>query len=106
MDVVSQHIKSGIAVLLVDLHQVKFADSGGLAALVRSYKMAQKAGIKLSLCSLQSQVIFLLQMTATDGIFEVFQDRQAFYQVWSQQFPPDALIPSVDEFTVSQVDAT
>jgi anti-sigma B factor antagonist len=105
MDVIGQHIKSGVSVLLVDLHQVRFADSAGLAALVKSYKMAQKAGIKLSLCSLQPQVIFLLEMTSTDGIFEIFQDRPDFYQAWSRQFPPDAMIPSMDEFTVSRVDA-
>ena len=106
VEVASQHMKSGVSVLLVDLHQVRFADSAGLAALVKVYKMAQKAGIKLSLCSLQPQVTFLLEMTSTNSIFEIFQDRKDFHKAWSQQFPPDALIPEMEEFKVSRVEAT
>jgi anti-anti-sigma factor len=104
IDTVNQHIKSDITTLLIDLHLVKFMDSAGLAALVRICKLSQGVGIQVSLCSARPQVKFLLDISCIGKIFKIFENRQAFYDSWIQEFPKDALLPSVDELRVTRVE--
>lgn len=102
-EVVNQRITGEVNTLLIDLSRVRFADSAGLAMLVRMYKLCQGVGVKVALCSIQSQVTLLLELTFMQKIFEVFLDRQAFYTHWEKQFPKDAVLPDLNSIPVIEV---
>ncbi len=77
---VSQIIAAGTAVVLVDLKDVGFMDSSGLAGLVVALKMLRAADGRLCLCSMNDQIKLLLELTSMTQVFEVFSDRAAFLQ--------------------------
>ncbi|HEY9880957.1 MAG TPA: STAS domain-containing protein [Leptolyngbyaceae cyanobacterium] len=103
-DKVRKLIKPGTQKLLLDLRLVSFVDSAGLSGLVRLYKIAQGVGIQLALCSISDQLAQLFHLTSMDSIFEIFKDRNDFYQFWQQEFPADAVIAQLDDFAVMSLD--
>ncbi len=80
-DWVSASLKAGYRNLLVDLRNVSFMDSSGLAALTTALRLVKQAGGRFALCSLSGQTRMLLEMTNTDQLFEVYTNRQAFEAV-------------------------
>ncbi|MBD6618095.1 STAS domain-containing protein [Komarekiella sp. 'clone 1'] len=75
---VSEVIKNGSDILLIDLKDVKFVDSSGLGALVSAMQMVRKAESKLFLCSVNDQVKMLFELTKLDRIFQTFTDQDEF----------------------------
>lgn len=65
-------------VIIIDFKNVSFMDSSGLGALVLSLKTVRAAGAKLFLCSVNDQVMMLLQLTDMDKIFKIFESREEF----------------------------
>jgi anti-anti-sigma factor len=59
------------AQLVLDLGEVTFCDSLGVAALVRIYKYASAANCRLRLVNLRTHVAHILQISGLDQIFEV-----------------------------------
>ncbi|HEY9648113.1 MAG TPA: anti-sigma factor antagonist, partial [Chroococcidiopsis sp.] len=80
-DWVNTSLKAGWRNLLVDLRNVSFMDSSGLAALTTALRLVKQAGGRFALCSLSGQTRMLLEMTNTDQLFEVYTNRQAFESV-------------------------
>ena len=80
------------AVILLDLKEIKFIDSAGLGGLVKMLKMTESAGKRLCLCSLNSQVAMLIQLTRMDRMFEIFKDQAEFCKVFNKDLPTDQQI--------------
>lgn len=60
--------------LLLDLGELSFIDSSGLAALVSAYKAAAESGGSLKLASLLPQVAQVFSLTRLDSVFETYAD--------------------------------
>jgi anti-sigma B factor antagonist len=58
--------------LVLDLSELAFIDSSGLAALVAGYKAAVEAGGSLKLASLIPAVAHVFNLTHLDRVFEIF----------------------------------
>jgi anti-sigma B factor antagonist len=58
--------------LMIDLHNVHFIDSLGLAALVSGLKICRKQGGALKLVGLQANVRQLFELTRLDHAFEIY----------------------------------
>ena len=61
---------------MIDFKNVSFMDSSGLGALVLSLKTVRAAGAKLFLCSVNEQVMMLLQLTDMDKILKIYESRE------------------------------
>jgi anti-sigma B factor antagonist len=64
----------GIWQVVLDLGDVPFIDSSGLAALVSGLKTLNEKKGSLKLASLQSQADLLFKLTMFDKVFEIFFD--------------------------------
>ena len=60
------------AMLIVNMRDVYFMDSCGLAALVLGLKRARENRCNLCLCGLQSPVRMIFELTRFDKVFEIF----------------------------------
>jgi anti-sigma B factor antagonist len=59
--------------LLVDLKEVRFIDSSGLGVLVSGYKNAATHQGSIKLCSLQTQVKSMFELTRLHRVFDIYQ---------------------------------
>jgi anti-sigma B factor antagonist len=64
-------IDAKTSVLVLDLGDVTFCDSLGVAALVRIYKYGMAAGCRLRLTNLRAHVAHILEISGLDQVFEV-----------------------------------
>ncbi len=60
-------------VLVVDCSRLGFCSSSGLNELIKARRAALEAGIAFRLGAPSGQVVRLLEVTGTDGVFEVVQ---------------------------------
>lgn len=58
--------------LIVDLQQVPFIDSSGLAALVSGLRLAREKGGNIALCGVQPQAETVFRLTMLDRIFPIY----------------------------------
>lgn len=63
--------------LIIDLSQVPYMDSSGVATLVETLQIQRKAGGKLVLCSLQPKVLGIFQISRLDSLFLIADDPAA-----------------------------
>ncbi|MFN6339718.1 MAG: STAS domain-containing protein [Cyanobacteriota bacterium] len=63
--------------ILIDCRDVEFMDSNGLGSLVSALKRVRQAGKQLYLCSLNSQLRMVLELTCTDRVFTIFPSEHA-----------------------------
>lgn len=80
---VDDAINAGARSILIDLKEVTFMDSSGLAALVIALKSIRAAGGQLCVCSMNSQVRLLFELTNMTQVFEVFENQEAFVHALS-----------------------
>jgi anti-sigma B factor antagonist len=73
----------GIQQVILDLGEVPFIDSSGLAALVSGLKTLNENDGSLKLAALQSQADLLFKLTMFDKVFEIFTDVDAAAQSFS-----------------------
>jgi anti-sigma B factor antagonist len=64
-------IDAGTSVLVLDLGEVTFCDSLGVAALVRIYKYGMASGSRVRLVNLRTHVAHILEISGLDQVFEV-----------------------------------
>lgn len=62
-------------ILLVDMNKVEFLDSAGLMVLVKVFRMTQKLGRRLIICSVAPSVRMVFELTQLDKVFEIFDSR-------------------------------
>lgn len=76
---ISDIVENGADIVLIDFKDVTFMDSSGLGALVLALKTVRAAGGKLFICSINEQVKMLFELTSMDRVFEIFPNRDEFY---------------------------
>lgn len=62
--------------VVIDLAQVNFIDSTGLATLLRGMKRCRERGGDLYLCSLQQPVRIIVELTRLDKAFSIFATQE------------------------------
>jgi len=67
-------VGKGMQQVVLDLGEVPFIDSSGLAALVSGLKTLNEKEGSLKLASLQSQADLLFKLTMFDKVFDIFDD--------------------------------
>jgi anti-sigma B factor antagonist len=60
--------------VVVNMAEVNFVDSTGLATLVQGLNRARKRNGELYLCGLQKQVYMIFELTRLDKAFHIFVD--------------------------------
>ena len=70
-------IAGGHIRLIVDLEDVSFIDSSGLAALVSGFRAAREAGGTIKLAGLREQTMMVFKLTRLDRVFEIHPDAEA-----------------------------
>ncbi len=58
--------------VLVDLSQVTYIDSSGVAALVESFQSARKGGTTFALVAISNATLKVLQLARLDKVFTIF----------------------------------
>jgi anti-anti-sigma factor len=71
-------LNRGSEVFLVDLENITFMNSSGIGALLSLYSQIKNSQKKMFLCSPNSQVKLILELTALDRILQIFEDRKEF----------------------------
>ena len=69
-------VEQGVSQIVVDLNQVPFIDSSGLAALVSGLKTLGGEATNLKLAAPQSQARLLFELTMFDRVFEIHDSVQ------------------------------
>ncbi|RMF04334.1 MAG: anti-sigma factor antagonist [Chloroflexi bacterium] len=70
-------VEKGVNQVVVDLHQVPFIDSSGLAALVSGLKTLGGEAAHLKLAAPQAQARLLFELTMFDRVFEIHDSVEA-----------------------------
>lgn len=84
---INQSIEAGTTNVLVNLQNVMFMDSSGLAALVIALKRVRAVHGRFALCSLNGQAKMLLEQSGMEKVFDIYDDPDTFRQ---------AITPPVD----------
>ena len=63
--------------LVVDLSDVSYIDSAGLAALIEAMQKVEGYGGKFALAGLQETVRSIFEISRLDQVFQIFPDRAA-----------------------------
>ncbi len=63
--------------LLVDLSEVDYIDSSGVASLVEGYQMAKKEGLKFGLIGVSEAALSVLKLARLDQVFPIHADLDA-----------------------------
>jgi anti-sigma B factor antagonist len=63
---------SGMKALLIDLSQVRYMDSSGIATLVEIMQNCRKKGARLSLCELSPPVKAVFELARLTSVFEIY----------------------------------
>jgi anti-sigma B factor antagonist len=61
--------------LIIDLCEVPYMDSSGVATLIEAMKEARQAGRKLVLCALQDRVKSIFEIARLDMVFTIVDTR-------------------------------
>jgi len=72
---IRQEMGSGVHKLIVDLEEVHYMDSSGLATLVEAMRNASKADIKLVICQMHEKVSAIFEIARLDSFFSIVQSR-------------------------------
>jgi anti-anti-sigma factor len=77
---IEEILSSGGSTILMDLENVTFMDSSGLGALVIILKAVRTSEGKFYVCSMNSQVQMLFELTGMNKVFDIFASQADFYQ--------------------------
>jgi anti-anti-sigma factor len=75
---VTEIAETGAQKVLIDLQNVNFVDSSGLASLVFALQKVNDVGGKLSICSINAQVKMLFELSSMDSIFDIYDTAKDF----------------------------
>jgi anti-sigma B factor antagonist len=73
---IKRMVEGGYAEVIVDLSDVPFVDSSGLAALVSGLKATRQAGGTLKLAGLGEQARTVFRLTMLERVFEIYADAE------------------------------
>jgi anti-sigma B factor antagonist len=66
-----QLVAEGFLKIIIDLRQVSFIDSSGLAALVSGLRLAREKEGKIVLSGIQAQTQIIFRLTMMDRVFDI-----------------------------------
>ena len=69
---VFKQASQGMRALLIDLSQVRYMDSSGIATLVECMQNCMKKGARLRLCDLSPSVRDVFELARLSSVFEIF----------------------------------
>ena len=69
--VVLTEMKKKPKAVIVDLSQVGFIDSSGIATLVETLKEAKTIGASLSLCGMSEKILDVFELARLDKVFKI-----------------------------------
>ena len=69
--IVLSEMKKKPKALIVDLSQVEFIDSSGIATLVEALKASKKIGASLSLCGMSEKILDVFELARLDKVFKI-----------------------------------
>jgi anti-sigma B factor antagonist len=61
--------------VVIDLSDVEYMDSSGVATLVEAYQVARRNGSKMVLCGLMDRVKSIFEIAKLDSVFTITADR-------------------------------
>jgi len=82
-----QALDVGHTRVVVDLGEISYIDSAGLATLVASYTSARRAGGELKLARLTKLVRSLMQITRLSTVFEIYDSVDEAVRSFEPQAP-------------------
>ncbi|MBT8145301.1 MAG: STAS domain-containing protein [Gammaproteobacteria bacterium] len=82
-ELILDSLKDGDA-LLIDMQQVSYIDSSGIASLVEGFQTAKRTNLDYGLLSISDAVQQVLGITRLDGIFPLFDSEEMFVQSFSR----------------------
>lgn len=60
--------------IILDLTQLSFCDSSGLAELVAALRQARQHNVRFALTGLNDSLLALMRLTRLDKVFEIYPD--------------------------------
>lgn len=87
LDGITRTLEAGNRTILVNLKNVLFMDSSGLAALVIALKRIKVAKGRFALCEVTGQARMLLEQTGMTQAFEIYATEDEFRRAIAQQNP-------------------
>jgi anti-sigma B factor antagonist len=81
-------IERQITGIVIDLSQVPYVDSSGLAIFIDALQRVQQYGGKLALAGLQDNVRLVFQISRLDKVFPIFADSQSALAAVTVQHQP------------------
>lgn len=63
--------------VVIDLSEVEYMDSSGVATLVEAFQVARRNGSKMVLCGLMDRVRSIFEIARLDTIFTITANREA-----------------------------
>jgi len=81
-------IERQITGIVIDLSQVPYVDSSGLAIFIDALQRVQQYGGKLALAGLQDNVRLVFQISRLDKVFPIFVDSQSALAAVTVQHQP------------------
>lgn len=78
---------------VIDLSEVEFIDSSGLAALISGLELARASNARLMLCGLCPSARLIFEITQLDRAFDVFESYDALL---TALVIPESIIPALE----------
>ena len=75
---IMNEVENGTDILLVDLKNVTFMDSAGLAGLVLALKTVRAGGSTMFLCSMSEPIKTLFELTNMNRVFQIYSTKDEF----------------------------
>jgi anti-sigma B factor antagonist len=73
---IRQEMGAGVHKLIVDLEEVHYMDSSGLATLVEAMRNASNTSTKLVICNMNQKVSAIFEIARLDSFFSIVQSRE------------------------------
>ena len=78
-DKIAQLTKDRIPVIMINLKEVHYMDSSGIATFVEGMKNAKKYKGKFILCGLQTLVYDVFKLTKLESYFDIYDDEETAF---------------------------
>ncbi|MCB1670245.1 MAG: STAS domain-containing protein [Gammaproteobacteria bacterium] len=67
--------------LLIDMQEVSYIDSSGIASLVEGFQTAKSSNLHFGLLSISSPTLQVLAITRLDKIFSLYETEDSFIEI-------------------------
>ena len=76
---IAQFTKEKIPVIMIDMKNVYYMDSSGLATFVEGMQNVKKYKGKFMLCGLQTLVYDVFKLTKLENYFDIYEDEESAF---------------------------